>query len=92
MERNNYALRLLQRVRDESHRFAVTYHRNLRGQSLTSFLLDMPGLGQKTSEKIWKHFKTKENIFNAQPHDFEQIEGISPKKALEIYNFIRNEK
>ena len=51
----------------------------------------MPGLGQKTSEKIWKYFKTKENIFNAKPEDFEKVEGVSAKKALEIYNFLRNE-
>ena len=91
LDRSDYALRLVQRVRDESHRFAVNYHRNLRGQSLTSFLLKMPGLGQKTSEKIWKYFKTKENIFNAKPEDFEKVEGVSAKKALEIYNFLRNE-
>ena len=91
LEKNNYALRLLQRVRDESHRFAVLYHRNLRGQSLTSFLQEIPGIGKATSEKIWKHFKTKENIFNAPPEAFAEIEGISEAKAIEIYNGIHKE-
>ena len=91
LEKNNYALRLLQRVRDESHRFAVLYHRNLRGQSLTSFLQEIPGIGKTTSEKIWKHFKTKENIFNAPPEAFAEIEGISEAKAIEIYNGIHKE-
>lgn len=91
LERNNYALRLLQRVRDESHRFAVLYHRNLRGQSLTSFLQEIPGVGKTTSEKIWKHFKTKENIFNAGIDSFCEIDGISESKAIEIYKGIHKE-
>ena len=92
LARNNYALRLLQRVRDEAHRFAVMYHRNLRGQSLTSFLNEVEGIGKKTSEKIWKHLKTKENILNAKPEDFAEIDGISTKKAIEIYNHIHKEE
>ena len=92
LERNNYALRLLQRVRDEAHRFAVMYHRNLRGQSLSSFLNEIPGIGKKTSEKIWKHLKTKENILNAKPEDFAEIEGIAEKTAIEIYNYIHKEE
>lgn len=91
LERNNYALRLLQRVRDESHRFAVLYHRNLRGQSLASFLQEIPGVGKTTSEKIWKHFKTKENIFNAGIDAFCEIDGISESKAIEIYKGIHKE-
>ena len=89
LERNNYALRLLQRVRDESHRFAVMYHRNLRGQSLSSFLQEIPGVGKKTSENIWKHFKTKENIFNATPTALAEVDGVSEKLALQIYEFLR---
>lgn len=92
LEKNNFALRLLQRVRDESHRFAVLFHRNLRGQSLTSFLREIPGIGKATSEKIWKHFKTKENIFDAPPDAFLEIEGISDKKAIEIYNYIHKKE
>ena len=92
LERSNYALRLLQRVRDESHRFAVMFHRSLRGQSLTSFLNKIEGIGKKTSEKIWKHLKTKENILNAKPEDFAEIDGISTKKAIEIYNHIHKKE
>jgi len=91
LEKNNYALRLLQRVRDESHRFAVMYHRNLRNQSISSFLQDIPGVGKKLSEKIWKYFKTKENIFNAKPEDLSEIDGISQEKAIEIYKYISGE-
>ena len=92
LEKGNYALRLLQRVRDESHRFAVMFHRNLRGQSMTSFLLEIPGIGKSTSQKIWKQFKTKEDIFNSKPEDFAMIDGISEVKALEIYKAIHEEK
>ena len=92
LEKSNYALRLLQRVRDESHRFAVMFHRNLRGQSMTSFLLEIPGIGKATSQKIWKYFKTKEDIFNAKPEDFTLIDGISEVKALEIYKAIHEKE
>ncbi len=90
LPKNNYALRLLQRVRDESHRFAVMYHRNLRGQSVSSFLLEVPGVGKKLSERIWKEMKTKENIFNAKPEDFARI-GVPAKTAIEIYNHIHKD-
>lgn len=86
LPRSSYALRLLQRVRDESHRFAVMYHRNLRGQSMRSFLQDIEGVGKVLSERIWRAFKTKEAIFEATPEMFAEVEGISPKKAIEIYN------
>ena len=88
LDRSSYALRLLQRVRDESHRFAVLFHRNLRSKSMTSFLRSLEGVGKTTSEKIWKHFKTKENILEAKPEDFANIEGISDKKAIAIYEQI----
>ena len=90
LPRSSYALRLLQRVRDESHRFAVYYHRNLRGQSVSSFLESINGVGKVLSTKIWKKFKTKENIFNAKPEEFSEIEGISQQRAIEIYNSIHN--
>lgn len=89
LPKNSFALRLLQRVRDESHRFAVMYHRNLRGQSISSFLKEIKGVGKKTSEKIWKEMKTKENIFNAKPEDFVKI-GVPTKTAIEIYNQIHS--
>ncbi len=92
LDKSNYALRLLQRVRDEAHRFAVMFHRNLRGQSMTSFLLELPGIGKATSQKIWKHFKTKEDIFNAKPEDFALIDGISDIKALEIHKAIHEKE
>jgi len=92
LSRSDYALKLLQRVRDESHRFAVLYHRNLRGQSMKSFLSELPGVGKATSAKIWKHFKTKENIFEARPEDFQEIEGISVKKALDIWQNLHSDE
>ncbi len=88
LPRSSYALRLLQRVRDESHRFAVMYHRSLRGQSMRSFLQDIPGVGKVLSERIWKNFKTKEAIFEATPDKLAEVEGISAQKAIEIYNCI----
>ena len=65
------------------------YHRNLRGQSISSFLKEIKGVGKKTSEKIWKEMKTKENIFNAEPEDFVKI-GVPTKTAIEIYNQIHS--
>lgn len=60
------ARRLLQRIRDEAHRFAITYHRSLKGKDLTKSVLDeIPGIGDKRKRSLLKHFESIEAIQNA---------------------------
>ena len=85
LPKNNYALRLLVRVRDEAHRFAVLFHRSLRNKSLKSLLEGYHGLGKQRISDLYKHFKTIENILNASPDDLCKIPGIGEKLAISIY-------
>jgi excinuclease ABC subunit C len=67
---------LVQRIRDEAHRFAITYHRNLRSKELTSSKLDnVPGVGPKTKRKLITHFGTLEKIKTAPISDLVDIVG-----------------
>lgn len=88
LEKSDYALRLLQRVRDESHRFAVSYHRTLRGNTgIKSVLAEIPGIGKTRQMQLYKQFKTIEAIESASVEAIANVEGIGKTNALNIYNF-----
>ncbi|MBN1481637.1 excinuclease ABC subunit C [candidate division KSB1 bacterium] len=85
-------LKLLQRVRDESHRFAVTYHRSLRKKrTLTSELKNIPGIGEKRKTALLKHFRSVENIKAASVEDLAGVDSITPKQARLIYTHLHGD-
>lgn len=74
LERNSSELRLLQRVRDEAHRFANTYHKNVRGKAMTASVLDeLPGVGPARKKKILDHFGTPDVFMNASVKELEEV-------------------
>ena len=76
---------LLQRVRDEAHRFAVDYHRKLRGKgSMSSVLEGIPGIGKKRRLMLLKEFGSIENIKNASLEDLQKLPGITKPIAEKI--------
>ena len=86
--KNNQALHLLQQVRDESHRFAITYHRKLRSKDITaSSLDDIAGIGKKRKMNLLKEFQTLDNIKNASIDELAKIEGMNQKTAENVYNY-----
>ena len=86
LERNSPELHLLQRVRDEAHRFANTYHRKLRGQAMTASVLDeLPGVGPARKKRILDHFGTPEAFLNASLEELETVPGLPGKVAREIH-------
>ena len=87
LSKSDYVLRLLQRVRDESHRFAITFHRSLRGKSLKSSLSEIEGLGEKKINLLIKHFKSVDAISKASQNDLEKVEGIGEVLAKTIFDF-----
>ena len=88
LPRNSYALKLLQRIRDEAHRFAITFHRNLRKKrQTTSSLLKIQGVGEKRIKLLFEKFSTLENIKNATENDLNLIKGIDQKTAKNIYTY-----
>lgn len=83
------ALLLLRQIRDEAHRFALTYHRNLRGKTTRGSVLDqIPGIGPKRKKALIKHFGTIKRIRQATPEQLQEVPGISPQLAGEIYQFM----
>ncbi len=89
---SDYALRLLQRIRDEAHRFAITYFRSKHlKRNLESLLDRIPGIGKVNKKALLEAFKTVEAIKEATPQELSAVEGIGEKRAQIIYNFFRSE-
>ncbi len=85
LARNSVALQLLQRVRDEAHRFAITYHRKIRGKGAVSTRLDsIPGLSANIKKSLLEHFKTIANVKAAKTDDLMNVKGIGAKLAQKI--------
>ena len=91
--RRSEALHLLQAVRDEAHRFAVTFHRKLRAKRVIASQLDvLKGLGAKRRKKLIDHFGSFEQIKLATLEEIEACEGIPKKLALELFTFMQDLK
>jgi excinuclease ABC subunit C len=79
-------LQLLQRVRDEAHRFAVTHHRSRRDKAMTSSLLDeLPGVGPARKRALLAHFGSPEAIVAASREELQAVPGLPAKVGRELY-------
>ena len=89
LPRRSPALRLLQRIRDEAHRFAITYHRTLRSKGLShSTLDDIPGIGEKRKLLLLSTFGSIEGIRSAPIENITSVHGIGGKLAAKIYLYM----
>lgn len=85
------ALHLIQHIRDESHRFAITGHRAKRGKAKTqSTLQDIPGVGAKRRQALLKNFGGLQGVMAATPKQLSQVNGISQEMAAEIHSFLHD--
>jgi excinuclease ABC subunit C len=83
------ALHLLQHIRDESHRFAITAHRQRRGKKRTqSFLDEIPGIGPTKRRDLIRYFGGQQEIRRASVQDLQKVQGISKGLARDIYDFL----
>ncbi len=90
LPRNSHALYLLQSLRDEAHRFAVSYHRNLRGKKQKYSLLDdIPGVGPKRKRELLKSFGSVKNLRRAKVEEISRVKGISESLARVIVEHLR---
>ena len=79
-------LQLLQRVRDEAHRFAITHHRIRRDRAMTSSVLDdLPGVGPARKRALLAHFGSPDAILGASREELESVPGVPGKLAREMY-------
>lgn len=83
-------LQLLQSIRDEAHRFAITYHRHLRGKrSLVSILDHIEGIGPARRKALWQHFKTIDDMKQAEIDELAAVPGMTRQTAENVYYFFR---
>ena len=85
LPRTSEALYLVQRIRDEAHRFAITFHRSKRGKAMVASALDeIPGLGEVKRAALVKHFGSVAQIKQATEEELTQVPGIGPALAQKI--------
>ncbi len=93
LPRNSEALQLLQRVRDEAHRFAVDYHRKVRKKSsIKSVLDDIQGIGEKRRRALLRHFGSVQAVKGASVEELSSVPGISEGVARKVKSFFADEK
>jgi excinuclease ABC subunit C len=82
-------LQLLQRVRDEAHRFAITHHRQRRDRQMTESVLDgLPGVGPKRKRALLKHFGSPDSVLAASREALEAVPGLPSKTARDVYAYL----
>lgn len=92
LERRDYCLKMLQRIRDEAHRFAITYHRTLRGKRALSSVLDgVYGLGKVKKRALLEKFKDLSGIISATEQQLKEVAGIGDKQARLIIETLTKE-
>lgn len=86
LPRNSEGMYLLQQIRDEAHRFAITYHRQQRSKRMRASALDaIPGLGPARRTELVKHFGSVKKIKAATVEEIQEVDGVGPKLAATIY-------
>jgi excinuclease ABC subunit C len=84
LPRNSDALFLIQRIRDEAHRFAITHQRQRRKRDITTQLAEIPGLGPSRVARLLKHFGSVKRLKQATPDEISSIRGIGPTLAAAV--------
>ena len=86
--KNSEAFRMVTRLQDEAHRFAITYHKALRGkEQVHSVLDDIPGIGETRRKALMRRFRSVENIRDASVEELSQTESMNVQSAEAVYQF-----
>ena len=93
LPRRSQSLYLIQRIRDEAHRFAITFHRKLRGKrNLVSVLDHIVGVGPKRRQALWAHFGTLDKIKAASVDELASVSGMNRPSAEAIFHFFEAQR
>ncbi len=94
LERHHPGLRLIQAVRDEAHRFAISYHKKLRSQRISdSILHEIPGIGPSRRDALLKAFGSVRRLRRADAQEIsERVPGVGPELAAQVVEFLANSK
>lgn len=88
IDRNSEGFRLITRIQDEAHRFAIEFHRKLRSQGqVHSVLDDIPGIGPARRKALMKHYMSLDAMKNASVDELKELPSMNEKSAKEVYNF-----
>ena len=88
IDRHSEGFRLITRIQDEAHRFAIEYHRSLRGKGqVRSILDDIPGIGPARRKALMRHFKDIESVRGAGVEELEQAPQMNRRSAQAVYDF-----
>jgi excinuclease ABC subunit C len=90
LPRNSDALFLIQRIRDEAHRFAIAHQRSRRKRDINTVLAEIPGLGPARVKVLLRHFGSVARLREAGPEAIEQVSGIGPTLAATIHEHLRS--
>ena len=91
IDKDSEGFKLITRIQDEAHRFAIEYHRSLRSKGQVHSLLDdIPGIGPARRKALMKHFKGLEGIQDASVEELAGVESMNEKAAAEVYNFFHS--
>ena len=93
IDKNGEGFRLITRIQDEAHRFAIEYHRSLRSKGqVHSILDDIPGVGPTRRKALMKHFSSIEEIREASVETLKEVPSMDQKTAESVYAFFRDDK
>lgn len=93
IDRNSEGFKLITRIQDEAHRFAITYHRSLRSKAQVHSVLDeINGVGPSRRKALMKYFKSIEELQQAQVSTLQEVPGITVNVAEEIYRFFHKQE
>lgn len=93
LEEDSAGFKLIYRIQEEAHRFAINYHRSLRTKKMfKSELDDIRGIGDKRKKELLKYFHTIDNIKKASIEELIKVKGMNKKVAEDLYNHFRNNK
>jgi excinuclease ABC subunit C len=92
LRQNSAELFLLARLRDEAHRFAITFHRKLRREkNFRSVLEEIPGIGEGRKRALLRHFGALRRVKEATVEELSQVEGFGPKQAAAVFDFFHGQ-
>ena len=93
IDRDSEGFRLVTRIQDEAHRFAIEYHRSLRSkEQVHSILDDIPGVGPARRKALMKGFETLEQLKNASEEEIAKVPGLNQKVARQVFAFFHKEE
>lgn len=91
LDEDSMEFKLIYRIQEEAHRFAISYHRSLRSKKMfKSELDDVKGIGEKRKKELFKHFHTIDNMKKASIEELANVKGMNKKVAKNLYEHFKN--